>query len=413
MIADLHCHYPMHLLADDPEGLRMLPARRRGKDVDLTLEHMLIVRNRRRRLNKLRAAILVFAARLINFRRFGGTWRVSLDRLESGEVRVVLSVLYVPWAEIDLDEWFHAKPDDSYFGKLMERLRQVERDLGTQDENDERKIIVKSSAQLESALSRKKVAMIHCVEGGFHLGPRPDKIEERVAELAQQGVAYITLAHLFFREVATNAPALPFLPDFVYDAIFFQRPGEGLTPLGEEAVKAMYRHRILIDVSHMRQAALDDTFALLGCLDKQTGADPRDYPVIATHAGYRFGHQDYMLTRDTIEKIHKRDGVIGLIMARHQLYSGLGLHWRRDLPRTLRAIRRHVAKINRITKSYDNVAIGSDLDGFIKPTVGGIENVDDLRKLEPFVRKEFPEAAEDILHGNAVRVLRKAFSGRP
>ena len=53
---------------------------------------------------------------------------------------------------------------------------------------------------------------MHCIEGGFHLGATPEEVTAHVHELADRGVAYITLAHLFWRRVATNAPALPFLP---------------------------------------------------------------------------------------------------------------------------------------------------------------------------------------------------------
>ena len=76
-----------------------------------------------------------------------------------------------------------------------------------------------------------------------------------VADLAGRGVVYVTLAHLFWRRVATNANALPFLPDPIYRLLFCQ-PDVGLTPLGEAAVDAMYRNRMLIDLSHMNQVAL-------------------------------------------------------------------------------------------------------------------------------------------------------------
>lgn len=411
-IADLHCHYPMRVLAEDREAQERLPPRKRANP-DLTLEHMVRVRGRSKRLNRLRAAVLMLAARLLNFRRFGGTWRVSLDRLEAGDVRVVLSVLYLPFAEMDLDEWFRAKPDDTYFRQLTDHIDAVEADLEAKDESGARKVVVKTSADLKRAKDEGKVAMVHCVEGGFHLGPHQELIEERVAELARRGVAYITLAHLFWRKVATNAPALPFLPDWGYNAIFCQPRGEGLSPLGKEIVRAMYRHRVLIDLSHMSRPALEETFDLLGRLDRESdNADPRDYPVLATHAGFKFGHQDYMLEPDTIERIHGRGGVIGLIMARHQLYSGLGWRCRRTFPRTVGAIRSHIDAIHEVTKDYETVAIGSDLDGFIKPTAGGIENVDDLRLLEPELRKRYRGDADAILHENARRVLAKAFAGR-
>ena len=50
----------------------------------------------------------------------------------------------------------------------------------------------------------------------------------------------MTLAHLFFRQVATNAPAIPFIPDWIYRLLFPQRRDVGLTPLGEAAVRASW-----------------------------------------------------------------------------------------------------------------------------------------------------------------------------
>ena len=71
----------------------------------------------------------------------------------------------------------------------------------------------------------------------------------------------------------------------MYNRIFCQPRGVGLTELGEAAVRAMYEHRVLVDVSHMRAEALRDTFNLLDRLDEESGADPTDFPVIASHAG--------------------------------------------------------------------------------------------------------------------------------
>ena len=53
---------------------------------------------------------------------------------------------------------------------------------------------------------------------------------------------------------------------------------------------------MLVDISHMRDDAIDETFALIEALDRETGRDPRAYPVIASHAGYRFGGQKYNLS---------------------------------------------------------------------------------------------------------------------
>jgi len=141
----------------------------------------------------------------------------------------------------------------------------------------------------------------------------------------------------------------------------------------------MVASRILVDVAHMRRDALDETFALLDDLDKAM-------PVIASHAGYRFGKQEYMLDSTTLERIAKRGGVVGLIMAHHQLNDGIRKDNTENLEASFETIRRHIDQIHSVTGSNDHVALGTDLDGFIKPT------------------REYPHDWEAITSGNAVSV---------
>jgi len=74
----------------------------------------------------------------------------------------------------------------------------------------------------------------------------------------------------------------------------------------------MYRYGVLIDISHMRQRAIDETFALLAELDDRTGNDPAAYPVLATHAGFRFGEHSYMLSAETIRAVATRGAEAGI-----------------------------------------------------------------------------------------------------
>jgi microsomal dipeptidase-like Zn-dependent dipeptidase len=392
VIADLHCHYPMHLLA---------------REEDATLESMVRARRRPRWVDKLRAFVLAAAARLLNFRRFSGTWRVDLAGLEKGDVRVVLSVLYLPYAEMDLDEWYGSKPEGGYFADLVHELDRVEAELEGFDPQGSRHAIVRSAADLQEAQADGRVAFLHCIEGGFHLGSTPDEVDEHVTELARRGVAYVTLAHLFWRQVATNANALPFLPDKAYGLVFPQPKGAGLTDLGVAAVRAMYREHVLIDVSHMRQDALDATFRLLAELDAEHGADPTGFPVIASHSAFRCGKQAYNLSAETVRRIAERDGVIGLILAQHQLNDGIRDEETKTLPETVEVLRRHIDAIGRAAGSHAHVGIGSDFDGFIKPTSGGLEDIADLRLLREPLARHYPRDVDAILHANAMRVLRK------
>ena len=244
---------------------------------------------------------------------------MSLKRLEKGEVRLVFSVLFVPDTEMDTDKWPGGPPADHYFKELTDRLDQVEDSLPSGGAGP---LVIKSQKDLKDVVAGKRLGIIHSVEGGFHLGGTISKIDERVAELAKRGVAYITLAHLFWRQVATNAPAIPFIPDSLYARLFPQPETPASPPW---AVRRCVRCTagVLIDISHMRQDAIDETFALLRDLDKEHNTKPEAFPVIATHAGWRFGKQAYMLSPETIKGIEDRDGVIGLIMARHQLNDGL------------------------------------------------------------------------------------------
>jgi len=60
-----------------------------------------------------------------------------------------------------------------------------------------------------------------------------------------------------------------------------------------------------------------------------------------------------------------------------------------------------------ITGSHRHTGIGSDFDGFIKPTMGGLESMSDMRTLEEALRDRYGSAdAEAICSGNALRVLR-------
>ncbi len=395
MIADLHCHYPMHLLEEEAPH-------------DVTQKALTQVKERSG-LDKLRALALAVAARFFNFRHPWDGWRVSLKRLEKGEVRLVFSVLFVPDTEMDTDKWPGGPPADHYFKELTDRLDQVE---GSLPKGGAGPLVIKSQKDLKDVVDGKRLGIIHSVEGGFHLGGTISKIDGRVAELAKRGVAYITLAHLFWRQVATNAPAIPFIPDSLYARLFPQPETPGLTALGREAVRAMYEHGVLIDISHMRQDAIDETFALLRDLDKEHNTKPEDFPVIATHAGWRFGKQAYMLSPETIKGIKDRDGVIGLIMARHQLNDGLPDPKSDDPAHTVQIVRRHIDQIHGLVHSHRHVGIGSDLDGFIKPTMAGIEYADNLQTLVEPLEAAYPADAEAILRGNATRVLDRALAKR-
>ena len=387
MLADLHAHYPMRVVSD------LTP--------HTALQRMRQARGRPGLREKARALILRIASALANKSSWWSGYRVTVEHMREGGVGLAMSVLYGPFEEMDLSRPYMWPPESRYFQRVRGDLQRVEDEVATHDPALIR--LVHNRPELDRCLADGATALVHCVEGGFQLGDRPAEIDENVAELARNGVAYVTVAHLFFRQVATNAPALPFLSDATYNKLFPQPEGEGLTERGIAVVRAMVRNRVLIDISHMRTDAIEETFRLLDDeLDAQC-----EMPVVATHAGYRFGKQEYMLDEHTVLQIKRRNGVIGLIMAQHQLNDGIRRRTR-SFEESFDVIRRHIDKIAEITGSHRHVAFGTDFDGFIKPTMAGLENEADMKRLEQELRNHYgDDDAELITSQNAIRVLRQ------
>lgn len=389
MIVDLHAHYPMHVVPEAKGSLWRLLRTPLG---------------RARLRDRVRALLVGFASRFINYRSLWSGPRVTVDSLQKGEVWVPLSVLYSFFDELELGEPYPAKPKSSYLAPLLRNLELVEQDI--RERHAQAAVVARSPLELERALEEGKVALIHCVEGGYHLGGTVAEIDRGVTELARRGVAYITVAHLVWRHVATNAPAIPFLPDWLYRRVFPQ-PDVGLSELGEAAVGAMVREGVLVDLTHMGDRALADTFALLERLDGQ-----HRVPVVASHGCFRFRSQEYGLSEESVRRVAERDGVVGLIMAQHQLNRGVRRtrSWR--FRQSFEVVCAHIDRIGEITGSHHHTAIGSDFDGFIKPTVAGLESAGDMQRLEGALRERYGDVdGERICSGNALRVLKAGWAG--
>jgi microsomal dipeptidase-like Zn-dependent dipeptidase len=245
--------------------------------------------------------------------------------------------------------------------------------------------------------------LIHAIEGGFQLGDSEVQVRANVRELGALGVAYVTVAHLFWRSVATNAPALPFLPDWLYHLVFPQ-PKKGLSELGKAAVEAMIACGILIDITHMSARSVDDTFAILDRVDPGLGV-----PVIATHMACRFGKSEYCFPDERIRRVADRGGVCGLIMCEHYMTDGLRGRVR-GFDDSFEVLCKHIDRIRSLTGSFDNIGIGSDLDGYIKPALPGLEHMGLMGRLQDSLAERYGPDAEKICSGNALRVLRAAWT---
>jgi microsomal dipeptidase-like Zn-dependent dipeptidase len=381
MIVDLHAHFPMHLLkprqADTHAAVREpWPG------------------------SAWRGVLLEVLSRLFNYEGPGGAPAVTVELLREGQVGAVLSVLFEPFDEMDLSEPYGAPPKPEYVTHLKQQITRVEEELAREQQLD-RAQLVRNPKAMNDAMKAGEVAFIHCIEGAFAVGATEAEVTRNVQELARMGVAYITLAHLFWRGVAQNAPAIPFVPDWIYKAAFPMRGNVGLTRLGEAAVRAMLEHHVLVDITHMNQKAIDHTFRLL---------DPTT-PVIASHIACRLGGAEYNLTDDVIREVGRRGGVLGVIVCEHWASDGPP-----PTPKTFEesvgVICTHINRIVDVTQSDDHVAIGSDLDGYVKPALHGLEHEGRMKDLEAALVAEYGAArAKKFCSENVLSLLRDYWRG--
>jgi microsomal dipeptidase-like Zn-dependent dipeptidase len=326
---------------------------------------------------------------------FNAPMVVNIDSLRAGKVMVALSVLYQPFDEIDLAKPYGAPPDARYFADLVALIDAVEADIAARPARDA--VVAHDHVELNAAAAANQVALIHAVEGGFHIGDSEQAVRANVQTLAKRGVAYITIAHLFFRRVATNAPAIPQLTDALYNALCPQ-PDDGVQLLGRALMEEMVAQKMLIDLTHMSRASIDATLRLLDQVDPNA-------PVVATHAACALSAAaEYNISKEHVAAVHRRHGVIGLIACEH--WMSVGRNKPRNFVETMDLLLEHIEFIHAATGSYESIAIGSDMDGFIRPSLKGLDTPEDYDNVRHrLIDKYGQDAADAMCYKNALRVL--------
>ena len=164
----------------------------------------------------------------------------------------------------------------------------------------------------------------------------------------------------------------------------------------------MLTEGVVIDLAHISPSAMDKVIELRDRHDRG-----RTQPLIATHVGCRLGTQLYNLSDDQIEKITDRGGLIGLIFADHQILDGTPKKRTRKFRESFHFLCRHIDHIQQVTGTHEHTAIGSDLDGFIKPTLAGLHDMRCMDRLQEALFSRYGATVTDqISSGNALRLLR-------
>jgi microsomal dipeptidase-like Zn-dependent dipeptidase len=399
-IIDIHSHFPMHLVWAEGNDDTHLGFLKKVGALGEAEKH----------------ALVVLGGLLL------GNWywlqaRTGIDKLKAGGVSTVLSALYPFFEEVDgVDvNWIKLQlrwppPRAPYFESVEAQRVLVENYL----ENNPQGIaarVVRDYRQWQDALERGELTFIHAVEGGFAIGDTAVAIATNVRRLASAGAAYVTVAHLFYRQVASNVPPIPTLTD-EQNRQRLPVPDSGLTALGAALVRALVANGVFVDLTHLRERSINEVLAIMNELDPD-----KKIPVIASHAACRFGKpgREYNLTEKQIAEIVERKGTIGLIACKDFMRDGL------TESGTVAVIAKHVRQISDVTRksnvegidAFDCISIGTDLDGFIQP-LDGLETAAGLQLVSEGLRHEFGDAvANKICHENATRVLRSGQTNAP
>src|SRR5207237_10866869 len=126
---------------------------------------------------------------------------------------------------------------------------------------------------------------------------------------------------------------------------FPQKKNDGRTALGRELVESMVDEGILVDITHMSGRSIADVFEILDARDPA-----KEIPVLATHMAYRFGGLEYCLDDATVMRVAERGGVLGCILCKHYITSGLPGKVK-TLDDSVNALCRHIDKIHELTGS--------------------------------------------------------------
>lgn len=321
--------------------------------------------------------------------------------LEKGGVDVLWSSLHVPepdyfrapplWLAAHLTEGGRSLLKKSAWDCLLLEMEEMERQVG----RTSRLEIARSNADLDRIRAEDKTAIVQTVEGGHALGGPTveiDKRLERLDELAGKGVASLTLAHLFPNDLAGHVDAIPKEEHRILIWRLDPKvdPDKGLTENGEKVLERMVKNQMIPDVAHCTPNARRDIYKLVA----------GRIPVIASHVGVQtMNAVPYNLDEEDVKAIAATGGVMGVIFMPYWLD--------RAHPKDgLEAVWRTMEQIHEWTRSWDNVALGTDFDGFTDPP-DDCDSEGQMTQVRPTLEGMGLSRVEveAILGGNARRVL--------
>jgi membrane dipeptidase len=202
-----------------------------------------------------------------------------------------------------------------------------------------------------------------------------------VAYFAERGIRYITLTHGKDNHIADSS----------YDE---RRTHGGLSAFGKEVVAEMNRVGIMVDVSHLSDAAAEQAIALSAV------------PVIASHSSCRHFTPGWErnMSDALIRQLAEKGGVIQINFGSMFLAGKRG-----PGQATVEQLADHIDHVVALV-GIDHVGLGSDFDGVGESLPTGLEDVSKYPNLiRVLLERGYTEQQiEQIVSGNVLRVWQAA-----
>ena len=287
----------------------------------------------------------------------------DFDRAVSGGLNVPFFVIFTPPSAEEKGTAFEMAKD------LIEILEDI------MNKNPGKFRLVKSPEEITN--EKNIMQVVYGMENG---APIESKLSN-IKLFSDMGVNYITLAHSKSNHISDSS----------YDE---NKNWGGLSPFGRKVVAEMNKQGVMIDISHVSDAAFYEVLKLTKT------------PVIASHSSLRHFVPGFErnVSDDMLRELAKNGGVIQIcfgseFIAEKKKYPNLVV--------TVKDVADHIDRVKKLV-GIDHVGIGSDYDGWRNFPVG-LEDTSTYPNLirELLNRDYTKEEIEKVFGGNLLRVWRE------
>ena len=287
----------------------------------------------------------------------------DFDRAVSGGLNVPFFVIFTPPSAEEKGTAFEMAKD---LIKILEDIM---------NKHPSKFRLVKSPEEITN--EKGVMQVVYGMENG---APIENKLSN-IKVFSDMGINYITLAHSKSNHISDSS----------YDS---NKNWGGLSPFGRKVVAEMNKQGVMIDISHVSDAAFYEVLKLTKT------------PVIASHSSLRHFVPGFErnVSDDMLRELAKNEGVIQIcfgseFIAEKKKYPNLVV--------TVKDVADHIDRVKELV-GIDHVGIGSDYDGWRNFPVGLEDTSTYPNLIKELLNRDYTkEEIKKIFGGNLLRVWRE------